>query len=62
VLERDVAACVVGGAMRECAPGRPVHDWDFVVERDAIPLARATADRLGAAFFPLDEERDTGVL
>ena len=58
--ERDVAACVVGGAMRDLLLGRPVHDWDFVVERDAILLARATADRLGAAFFPLDEERDTG--
>ena len=58
--ERDVAACVVGGAMRDVLLGRPVHDWDFVVERDAILLARATADRLGAAFFPLDEERDTG--
>ena len=58
--ERGIAACVVGGAMRDLLLGRPVHDWDFVVERDAIPLARATADRLGAAFFPLDDERDTG--
>jgi tRNA nucleotidyltransferase/poly(A) polymerase len=58
--ERNVAACLVGGAARDLLLGRPVHDWDFVVERDAIPLARATANRLGAAFFPLDEERDTG--
>ncbi len=58
--ERNVAACLVGGAARDLLLGRPVHDWDFVVEHDAIPLARATADRLGAAFFPLDEERDTG--
>lgn len=59
-IERGVAACVVGGAMRDVLLGRPVHDWDFVVERDAMVLARATADRLGAAFFPLDVERDTG--
>ena len=58
--ERNVAACLVGGATRDLLLGRPVRDWDFAVERDAIPLARATADRLGAAFFPLDEERDTG--
>ena len=58
--ERGVAACIVGGAMRDLLLGRPVHDWDFVVDHDAIPLARATANRLGAAFFPLDEERDTG--
>ena len=58
--ERGVAVCVVGGAVRDVLLGRPVHDWDFVVERDAIRLARATADRLGADFFPLDQERDTG--
>jgi putative nucleotidyltransferase with HDIG domain len=58
--ERGVAVCLVGGAVRDVLLGRPVHDWDFVVERDAIALARATANRLGAAFFALDEERDTG--
>ncbi len=58
--ERGIAACLVGGAVRDLLLGRPVHDWDWAVERDAISLARATADRLGAAFFPLDQERDTG--
>lgn len=58
--ERGIAACLVGGAVRDLLLGRPVHDWDWVVERDAISLARATADRLGAAFFPLDQEHDTG--
>jgi len=58
--ERGIAACIVGGALRDLLLGRPVRDWDFVVDRDAIALARATANRLGAAFFPLDEERDTG--
>jgi len=51
---------LVGGAVRDLLLGRSIHDWDLVVEHDAIPLARATADRLGAAFYPLDEERDTG--
>ena len=58
--ERGIGACLVGGAVRDLLQSRPVHDWDLVVERDAISLARATADRLGAAFYPLDEERDTG--
>ena len=58
--ERGVAARLVGGAVRDLLLGRPVHDWDLVVERDAIPLARATANRLSVAFFPLDQERDTG--
>jgi len=58
--ERGISACLVGGAVRNLLLGRSIHDWDLVVERDAISLARATADRLDAAFYPLDEERDTG--
>jgi len=58
--EHGSAACLVGGAVRDLLLGRPLHDWDLVVERDAILLARATANRLGAAFYPLDEARDTG--
>lgn len=58
--ERGIGVCLVGGAVRDLLLERPVHDWDFVVEHDALSLARATANRLGGAFFPLDEERDTG--
>jgi tRNA nucleotidyltransferase/poly(A) polymerase len=58
--ERGISACLVGGAVRDLLLGRSIYDWDLVVERDAISLARDTADRLGAAFYPLDEERDTG--
>jgi tRNA nucleotidyltransferase/poly(A) polymerase len=58
--ERGIGVCLVGGAVRDLLRGRAIHDWDLVVERDAISLARATADRLGASFYPLDEERDTG--
>jgi putative nucleotidyltransferase with HDIG domain len=58
--EQKVAACIVGGAVRDMLLGRSVHDWDFAVECDGLRLARAVADRLDAAFFPLDEERDTG--
>ena len=45
--------------MRDMLLGRPLHDWDFAVERDAVGLARAVADALEGAYFPLDEERDT---
>ena len=51
---------VVGGAVRDSLLGRPVHDWDFAVDRDALRLARAVADTLDGAYFPLDEERRTG--
>lgn len=50
----------VGGCVRDLLLGRTVHDWDFAVDRDALGLARAVADALGGAFYPLDEERDTG--
>ncbi|MGB9870932.1 MAG: CCA tRNA nucleotidyltransferase [Anaerolineae bacterium] len=58
--ERGVRVWPVGGGVRDLLLGRPVHDWDFAVDRDALGLARAVADRLGGAFYPLDEERDTG--
>lgn len=57
---RGVRVWPVGGCVRDLLLGRPVHDWDFAVDRDALGLARAVADALGGAFYPLDEERDTG--
>ena len=58
--ERGARVWLVGGAVRDALLGRPVHDWDFGVERGAMGLARAVADALGGAYFPLDAERDTG--
>jgi len=46
--------------VRDTLLERPVHDWDFAVERCAMGLARAVADALGGAYFPLDVERDAG--
>ncbi len=59
-MERGVRVWPVGGAVRDVLLGRPVHDWDFAVDRDALGLARAVADTLGGAYFPLDVERGTG--
>jgi putative nucleotidyltransferase with HDIG domain len=56
--ERRIRAWLVGGAVRDLLLGREVHDWDVAVEREAIPLARATADRLKAAVYVLDAELD----
>lgn len=58
--ERDVRVWLVGGCVRDLLLGRSVHDWDFATDRDALGMARAVADHLGGAFYPLDEERDTG--
>ncbi len=57
---RGVRVWPVGGCVRDLLLGRTVHDWDFAVDRDALGLARAVADALQGAFYPLDEERDTG--
>ncbi|HEC33690.1 MAG TPA: HD domain-containing protein [Chloroflexi bacterium] len=58
--ERNVQVWPVGGVVRDALLGRPIHDWDFAVERDAMGLARAVAKTLRGAFYPLDRERDTG--
>jgi poly(A) polymerase len=51
---------LVGGAVRDAFLGRPIHDLDFALEKDAIKLARLVANSLKADFYPLDIERDTG--
>jgi putative nucleotidyltransferase with HDIG domain len=56
--ERHIRAWLVGGAVRDVLLGRDVHDWDVIVERDAILLARATADRLNADVYVLEAELD----
>src|SRR5919199_6094788 len=38
---------VVGGAVRDALLGRAPHELDFVVEGDALPVARRAAERLG---------------
>ncbi|MCS7281770.1 MAG: HD domain-containing protein [Anaerolineae bacterium] len=58
--ERGARVWPVGGSVRDALMGRARHDWDFAVEGDALGLARTVADTLGGAFYPLDEERDTG--
>ncbi|MBN1956367.1 MAG: HD domain-containing protein [Anaerolineae bacterium] len=58
--EHGVEVWPVGGAVRDALLDRPIHDWDVAVEGDAIGLARAVADALGGAFYPLDVERDAG--
>lgn len=51
---------LVGGAVRDWLLERPILDLDFVVEGDALAMARRVADGLHAAFYALDPERKTG--
>lgn len=40
--------------------GREVHDLDFVLPGDGLAAAKAVANKLRGAFYPLDKDRDTG--
>ncbi len=57
-------AWVVGGVVRDVLLGRDASlvDLDIVVTHSAIPMARRVADRLGWAFYALDEGRDVARL
>lgn len=59
-LPPDQEIFLVGGAVRDALLGRESHDLDFAVPADGIKLARRIANKLKGAFYPLDNERDTG--
>jgi tRNA nucleotidyltransferase/poly(A) polymerase len=59
-LPSDQEIYLVGGAVRDAILGRTSHDLDFAVPADGIKLARRVANNLKGAFYPLDNERDTG--
>jgi len=56
----DQEIYLVGGAVRDAFLGCESHDLDFSVPADGIKIARHVANKLKGAFYPLDEERDTG--
>jgi len=60
ILPSKINIYLVGGAVRDCLLGRTIHDLDFTLPQDAIKTGRKVADALGAAFYPLDIERDAG--
>jgi len=59
-LPQGAPIYLVGGAVRDMLIGRFSHDLDFAIPQKAIPTSRRLAKSLGADFFPLDPERDTG--
>lgn len=59
--EMGALAYLVGGAVRDQQLElHRTYDLDFAVPMDGLRLARRIADALGAAFYPLDTERDVG--
>jgi putative nucleotidyltransferase with HDIG domain len=59
-LPAGMPAWLVGGALRDALLRRPVRDFDFVVSGDGLAAARAVANGLGGAYYPLDSERGVG--
>ncbi len=61
-LPPDIKAYLVGGAVRDAMLGRPIHDYDFVLAKNSLKVARQVAKQMGAAYFPLDLDRQTARL
>jgi len=55
----DTPIYLVGGAVRDMLLQRQIHDYDFVLAGDTLKICRSIADKIGAAYFPLDTERGT---
>ncbi len=60
ILDTEKPIYLVGGAVRDALMERRSHDLDFVLKKGAIHAGRRVAKALGADFYPLDSERDTG--
>ncbi|MEM7347322.1 MAG: hypothetical protein AAF485_24040, partial [Chloroflexota bacterium] len=59
--EQSIEAYLVGGAVRDILLGREtIDDLDFTVPDNGLIVARHVANKLNAAFYPLDSERGTG--
>ena len=56
-LPADQPLYLIGGAVRDLLLGRTSHDLDFGLPGDALAVARRIANKIGAAYYPLDVER-----
>jgi len=57
--EANVNLFLAGGALRDMFGGFPVRDLDFVVEGNALKLAKPLAEQGGATLVQTDEVRST---
>lgn len=62
VIPADQQIYLVGGAVRDLLLGFPLNDLDFVLSGDVLETSRRLANKLGAAYYPLDTERETARL
>jgi hypothetical protein len=59
-LQSDAQIWLAGGPVRDLLLERSPADWDFVTDGSGLNLARAVANALDGAYYPLDTERATG--
>ena len=52
---RGIRLYLVGGSVRDLLLNREITDLDFAIDRDAIPFAKAFAERTSDAFVKLDD-------
>lgn len=60
ILHAGAPLYIVGGAVRDAYLHRPLHDLDLATPNDGRKIARALANQLGGAYYPLDDERRIG--
>ena len=60
--EANVNLFLTGGAMRDMLAGFPIRDLDFVVEGNALKVAKAICDRTGAKTTFTDDNRKAAEL
>lgn len=62
VLPENQPLYLVGGAVRDRLLNRPTHDLDFTLPGNALQVGRQVAHSLGAAYYPIDQDRGTARL
>jgi tRNA nucleotidyltransferase (CCA-adding enzyme) len=55
--QNNVSLFLTGGAMRDMLAGYRIRDLDFVVEGNAVKVAKAVAEATGAKTVSVDEQR-----
>ena len=60
ILPSSLPIYLVGGAVRDAIMYNEIHDLDFIVPDDGLIIGRQVADRLNAAYYPLDKKRKSG--
>lgn len=54
----SVKLYLVGGAVRDMILGKPLHDYDFILEGLVRQIAKRIADEFDGKYYVMDEERD----